>query len=203
MGPGRPRPGVGVTEEARQAFASQARADLVRFYRARAAELVPGGKLLIASFGAGERARACDGLYDALNDAFLDLVSAGRLKREAYAQVLVPVYFRTVSELVGPITDASTGLAEQFRVDRAETMEVPVPFVERFNTTGDAGAYAVDYTAFIRAFSEPVIRLGLAQEPAVDRIIAELYAHVERRLAEDPRGYAPRYVQVAALMTRL
>ena len=33
MGPGRPRPGVGVTPEARQAYAAQASEDLVRFYK--------------------------------------------------------------------------------------------------------------------------------------------------------------------------
>ena len=88
MGPGRPRPGVGVSPGARQAVpAAQARDDLVRFYRACAAELVPGGKLLVASFGSGEPYRACDGLYDVLNDALLDLVATKRLRREAYERL--------------------------------------------------------------------------------------------------------------------
>ena len=106
MGPGRPRPGVGVTPEARQAYAAQASDDLVRFYKARAAELMPGGKLLIASFGAGEHHRACDGLYDVLNDALLDLVASGRLRRELYNRLVFPIYFRTTDELVAPVASA-------------------------------------------------------------------------------------------------
>ncbi len=51
MGPRSPRPGVGVSPEALSAYAAQAAEDLTRFYRARAAEIIPGGKLLLASFG--------------------------------------------------------------------------------------------------------------------------------------------------------
>ena len=93
MGPGRPRPGVNVAPEAREAYAAQARTDLVRFYEARAAEMVTGGKLLVASFGVGKQYRACDGLYDVLNDALLDLVGRGRLRRELYERLGFPDLF--------------------------------------------------------------------------------------------------------------
>src|SRR5262249_37405909 len=71
MGPSRPRPGVAVSPEERDAFARQAAEDLVSFYRARADETVPGGKLLVASFGVNENHRACDGIYDVLNDSLV------------------------------------------------------------------------------------------------------------------------------------
>jgi hypothetical protein len=48
-----------VTETERSAFAEQAGADLESFLRARAVELVPGGKLLVQVFGMGEEYRRC------------------------------------------------------------------------------------------------------------------------------------------------
>jgi len=202
MGPGRPRPGVDIALEARQTYAAQAREDLARFYSARATELVPGGKLLVASFGVGERYRACDGLYDVLNDALLDLVASGRLRRESYERLVFPIYFRTAEELVEPVAGANPGLAELFRLDRVDSMEVTVPFNQRLEMTGDVPAYAREFTEFLRAFTEPIIRMAFVEEPDLDSLIVDVYSGVEARLAGDPSGYALHYIQVAALLTR-
>ena len=203
MGPGRPRPRASVSPEARQAVAVQAKADLLRFYAARAAELIPGGKLLVSSFGSGDEARACDGVYDVLNDALLDLVDARRFERASYEQLVFPLYFRTEADLVDPFADAGNGLGKSFRLDRSITMEVPVSFAERLRQDGDAIAYARDYTGFMRAFTEPFIRASLAGRRDPDSTLNELYARVQGRLADDPSGYAYHYVQVCALLTRL
>src|SRR6516164_1275357 len=72
-----PRPGLAVSPETTAAFQLQAEQDLVRFLECRARELVPGGKLLIASPGDTNPARIGDGFSDVVNDACLDLVSAG------------------------------------------------------------------------------------------------------------------------------
>jgi hypothetical protein len=202
MGPKAPRPGVEVAPEARRAYAEQARSDLHRFCRARAAELIPGGKLLVASFGVGKDFRANDGIYDVLNDALLDLIASGRLRRESYEQLVFPIYFRTVDELVEPLEDTSAGLSDLFRLDRAESMEVSVPFNQRLAQTGDVQMYAKAYSSFLRAFTEPIIRMAFSEVSDVDSLIGELYARVEARLASDPSGYAFHYIQVAALVTR-
>ncbi len=76
----RPRPGRAVSSQVSLAFTQQAEQDLVRLLECRARELVPGGKLLLASPGDTERDRVADGVAELLNDACLDLVSAGRLR---------------------------------------------------------------------------------------------------------------------------
>jgi hypothetical protein len=202
MGPGRPRPGVDISPEARESFAAQAHADLVRFYTARAAELMPGGKLLVATFGANEQYRACDGIYDVLNDALLDLVAAGRLGPASYERLLFPIYFRTSEELVAPIVGVNSGLSELFRLDRVDSMEVVVPFNERLDRTGDVAAYAREFAQFMRAFTEPIILMALADQSDRDFVIDDLYPQVESRLARDPGFYPFHYIQVAALLTR-
>ncbi len=202
MGPGRPRPGVDVAMEARQSYRAQAREDLARFYNARAAELIPGGKLLIACFGADERFRACDGLYDVLNDSLLDLVASGLLRRESYERLIFPLYFRTAEELVEPVAGGDSAMAELFRLDRVDSMEVTVPFSERLAQTGDVQTYAREFTSFLQAFTEPIIRMTFVNEPKLDCLIVDLYTRVEARLTSDPSGYAFHYIQVVALLTK-
>jgi hypothetical protein len=193
-----PRPGLAVPPEVTTAFRGQAEQDLVRFLECRARELVPGGKLLVASPGDSDQARVCDGLYDVLNDACLDLVAAGRLERAEYERLTMPCYFRTVAELVAPLEREDSPVRGAFAVERAEAMEVPIPFVVEFRRGGDAAAYADAYTGFLRAISEPVVRAAVGQGATVDG----LYERIRARLLVEPERYFWRYIQVAALLTR-
>ena len=68
------------------------------FLRARAVELVPGGKLLLQVFGSSDAKRCCDGVYDVLNDAVLEVLNHGMIDRAAYDAYYQPVYFRTLDE---------------------------------------------------------------------------------------------------------
>ena len=201
-GPGALR-GVGaVSAGDRAVCAAQALADIGSFARARAAELVPGGKLLIEVFGSGPGGRTCDGIYDALNDAVLEVLDAGLIDRAAYEAFYQPVYFRTLDELTAPFAAADAPLRPLFRLERAETYEVEVPFVAEFRRTGDAAAYAKRFTDFFRAFTEPVLRAAFpAREP--DRFADNIFGRAERLVREHPERYEFHYVSVAVLLTRL
>jgi hypothetical protein len=195
------RRGVGaVSAEDRAVFAAQALADVESFLRARAAELVPGGRLLVEVFGAGDDARTCDGIYDALNDAVLQVLDAGLIDRADYEAYYQPVYFRTLDELTAPVAAPNAPLAGLFRLERAETYEAGVPFVETFRRTGDAAAFARSYTDFFRAFTEPVLRAAF---PARATLADDVFARAERLIREHPERYEFHYVSVAALLTRL
>jgi hypothetical protein len=197
-----PRPGLAVSPEVTEAFSRQAEQDLVRFLECRARELVPGGKLLLASPGDTDQARVSDGLYDALNDACLDLVAAGRLRREQYERLTMPVYFRTVAELLAPLEREDSPVRGAFAVERAEALEVPTPFVVEFRRSGDVAAYAGAYTGFIRAVSEPVVRAAFAQPEGEAASVDSLYERIRARLLAEPERYLWRYILVAALLTR-
>jgi hypothetical protein len=184
------------------AFTRQAERDLVRFLECRSEELVPGGKLLLASPGDTDQARVSDGVCDVLNDACLDLVSAGRLEREEYERLTMPVYFRTVAELLAPLQRPDSAVRGTFAVDRAEALEVPTPFVVDFLRGGDAAAYAAAYVGFLRAISEPVVRAALKEPQREARAVDWLYERVRARLLAEPERYLWRYVLVAMLLTR-
>jgi hypothetical protein len=196
------RRGVGaVSAEDRAVFAAQALADLESFLEARAAELAPGGRLLIEVFGAGDSARTCDGIYDALNDAVLEALDAGLIDRAGYEAFYQPVYFRTLAELTRPVAATDAPLAPLFRLERAETCEVAVPFVQEFRRSGDLGAFARSYTDFFRAFTEPVLRAAFPA-PDPDRLANDVFTRAERLIRAHPERYEFHYISVAALLAR-
>jgi hypothetical protein len=197
-----PRPGLAVSPEATAAFSQQAEQDLVRFLECRARELVPGGKLLIASPGDTDQGRLGDGLFDVLNDACLDLVAAGRLQRQEYERLTMPVYYRTLEELLAPLGREDSPVRGAFAVDRAEALEVPTPYIVEFRRGGDVAAYAGAYTGFLRAISEPVVRAALHHRQGEAATVESLYERVCARLLAEPERYAWRYILVAALLTR-
>jgi hypothetical protein len=197
-----PRPDLHVPPERADAFAVQANRDLVHFLQSRASELVPGGKLLIVSPGDSEEQRVADGLYDVLNDACLDLVAAGRLDRQCYERFTMPLYFRTIAETLAPLEREGSPVKNAFTVDRAETLEVPTPFLVEFDRSGDAAKLADDYTGFLRAFSEPVAHAALVGEDGDETILDELYGRIHARLRAEPQRYRFRYLLTATLFTR-
>jgi hypothetical protein len=114
----------------------------------------------------------------------------------------MPCYFRTVPELLAPLEREDSPVRGAFAVDRAQALEVPTPFVVEFRRGGDVAAYARAYTGFLRAISEPVVRVALEQ-PAGEAVTVErLYERIRARLRAEPDRYLFRYILVAALLTR-
>jgi hypothetical protein len=200
--PGPDRPEFAASPTVTAAFQRQAEQDLVRFLESRARELVPGGKLLLASPGDTGQVSVGDGVGDVLNDACLDLVAAGRLEREQYERVTMPVYFRTVAELLAPLEREGSPVSGAFGVERAAALEAPTPFVVTFRHDGDVAAYARGYTGFLRAISEPVVRAALNQPTGEAATVDALYERVRARLLAEPERYMWRYIVVAILLTR-
>lgn len=204
MGPGpqAPRNGVTVTESEREPFRLQAESDLLNFYHARAKELVTGGKLLIQVFGRDENLSTSYGIYDVLNDAVLDFVEQGKLPRETYEELIFPIYFRTIEELISPIETDKT-LARSFHVEKSENLEIPVPFNKRLADTGDEKQWAQSYTGFLRAFTEAILVAALPGERCNREILDQIYQHVESRLSDDPARYEFHYISIGVLLTRI
>jgi hypothetical protein len=158
--------------------------------------------LLLAGPGDTDQARLCDGLYDVLNDACLDLVDAGRLEREGHERLTMPCYYRTVAELLEPLERDGSPVRGAFAVDRAETLEVPTPFLVEFRRGGDVAAYAGAYTGFLRAVSEPVVRAAFDQPEGEVGTVESLYERIRARLLAEPERYEWRYILVAVQLTR-
>jgi hypothetical protein len=196
------RPDLIVSPEVTAAFRQQAERDLVRFLECRADELVPGGKLLLASPGETDEARVSDGFADLLNDACLDLVAAGHVEHEEYERLTMPCYFRTLAELLAPMDCERSSVRGAFAVDRSQALEVTTPFGVDFQRDGDVAAYARAYTGFMRAITEPVVRAALNHPDGETVTLERLYEGARARLLANPERYSWRYIVVAALLTR-
>jgi hypothetical protein len=201
MAPGASRNGVGVTPAEHEPFRRQAAMDMRRFYEARAAELASGGRLLVQVFGRDGDVSTSHGIYDVLSDALLDLVDEGSLSQDFYRDLVFPVYFRSLDELIEPIA-CDTALAGAFQIERAEAKEVAVPFNTRLTADGDLAAWAESYTGFLRAFTEPVLVPRLKDAPGAAQIVDAVYLRVQEHLRAEPARYDFRYIALGVLLSR-
>jgi hypothetical protein len=204
MGPGplASRKCVSVSEDERTPFRLQAEDDLHKFYSARAEEFVSGGKLLVQTFGRDERFSTSYGIYDVLSDAVLNCIEDGILPRKIYEELIFPIYFRTVEELVAPL-EQDDRLAGFFRIEKAESREVPVPFNAALEDTGDITTWADSYTGFLRAFTEAILASALPDNICRTDMLNAIYQRVKQQLASDPARYEFHYISIAALLTRI
>lgn len=201
-GPSKQRRVGKVSKSEKTIFADLANSDLKAFAKSRATELVPGGKLLIQVFGAGDEFRTCDGLYDVLNDAVLEAVERDMISQDEYDRYYQPVYFRTLEELTGPFVNSDSDVAGLFTLEKSECYEVPVPFVQEFQKTGDIAKYATAYTNFFRAFTEAVLRLNFAAHPSLEALVKFVFDRSEYLVRQHPQRYEFHYVALVALLTR-
>ncbi len=137
-----------------------------------------------------------------LSDSVLDCVEEGIFQREVYEELVFPIYFRTLGELLAPI-EADSWLAKTFRVEKAETREVSVPFNVALNDNGDKVTWARSYTGFLRAFSESILASALPADLPLAETLDKIYYRVEHRLIANPASYEFHYISIAALLTRI
>jgi hypothetical protein len=114
----------------------------------------------------------------------------------------MPVYFRTLAELVAPLEQQDSPVRGAFAVERAQVREAPTPFGAAFRRGGDVGAYAETYTGFLRAVSEPVVRAALRQPDCEAVIIERLYKRIQARLQAEPERNWFRNIMGALVLTR-
>jgi len=180
--------------EARAKLAAQAGGDWLAFLSARAAELSPGGHLLVQGIGTLEAAGGAERvsasrLLEEMWRVAAALAEDGLLEREVLGSYVFPVYCRTPNEVAAP---ASTGgsLSELIEVVRNEVDEVANPYWEQYERDGDAGQYASVYTEFVRAFSESTLTTHLfepgagSSEPT--ELCDEYFRRLEAAVADDP-----------------
>ncbi len=98
---------------------------------------------------------------------------------------------------------AGNNIAAEFRIEKAETREVPAPFNEERTATGDVVTWARSYAGFLRAFTESILVAAIPDELPGPEIVQEVYRRVEHRLVTDPGRYEFHYISVGALLTRI
>lgn len=176
------------TGAVRDAFAARARDDWQTFLTERARELVPGGELVVVGSGAADDGKAgAEGLMRIANDALQAMVASGELTASAYAEMLIPTYYRTKAEWAAPLAVGGS-LHDAFTLEEMTPVVLDDPFFPAYERSGDAQTFAADYTAFFRAFSEPCL-FGTSGVAAADAF----YARVQTAIARAPASAVCRW----------
>jgi hypothetical protein len=182
-----------------------AASDWQLFLLRRAAELQPGGQLVVQSGGVDADGRAGGEPLFAVADAALAiLVENGTLRAPEADRIVLPSYYRNDDEYAAPFHRAP--LDQLLVLEEFVTGVMEDPFLSAYLADGDATTFALSWTNFLRGFTESVF-FG----PTLDRdrseserarIVSEFYAEVNRRIAVDPESASCRWRVVAMRVRR-
>lgn len=193
---------VGAAGDERERFAAQARRDWEGILAHRAAELKPGGRLVLVNFCIDEQGRYLGNtggvnMFDTFNALWRELVAAGTVSEAEYAAMTLPQYYNTVAEFSAPFAAEGSATAAGLVLEDIETQVVRCPFAQDFARHQDPAKFAAAYIPTIRSWNESTYFAGLStRRPEAERrqIVEDYYAAYRRRVAEAPAGHGMDYV---------
>ncbi len=199
---------------ARAECAALARADWTRFLRCRAAELRPGGMIIVSTLGGVADAGEMNGvrtsarkLYRAVFDVANQMVDSGLLEASALDHFVFPLWFPTAEEARAPI-DEQPDLKKAFEILEASVTPAPVhPDDVYEDVLGDPATYARLYAGYIRGFGESTLRLHLFGPSAkkavdVDALTDEFFRRLTRYYQAGPGRHASETMVMTLVLRR-
>ncbi len=176
---------------AREKLARQAADDWLAFLRARASEIVPGGRMLVQGIATvhdadGSEKVSAAALLQLMWQIANTMVEDSLLDRAILGRYLFPVYCRSKEEATAPVNIGGL-LARDFGIVSAEISETGNPYWEQFEQSGDPAGYARSYTAFVRAFAESTLMKNLfASSGKSSELCDEFFSRFESAIRQDP-----------------
>ena len=194
---------VGAAPAERERFREQSLADWETILLARARELRPGGRLVLANFCVDEQGRYLGhttgvDMFDSFARHWRDLLRAGRITETEYVNATFQQFYKSPDEFAAPFRDPDSRVSRAgLALESVFTMVTPCPYAEAFLRHGDAAAFARAYVPTLRSWSESVFAGALdLTRPAAARaaLIDDFYAAYEADVAAAPEGHRMDYV---------
>lgn len=196
---------VGASGEALAAFDAQAAADWERILLARAAELRPGGRLVIISFGKDEHGQYLGNtggvnMFDRFHQHWRAMMDEGQITPDEYSAGTFAQVYRTPEQFTAPLTEPSSAVYQTgLRLVSSHTAVVACPYRAAFdNDPGmDAVTFAASYIPTLRSWSETVFLNALAttrSEGERASLVDQFYQRYQDDVASSPDGHAMDYV---------
>lgn len=191
------------------AYAEQGRADWERILGCRAAELVPGGRLVLLNFCRDEAGRYLGGtegvdMFDTFDRLWKALTDDGTITMAEYEATVFPQYYRDVEECSAPLIDPDNPVHKAgLRLDHIETRVIDCPYRLDYEQHGDPAKFAREYIPTLRSWSESVFFAGLSTDrPLEERaeIIDRYFESYETFVRENPEGQGMDYVHTYMVM---
>ncbi len=202
---------VGAEGEELDRFRQQAADDWRRILLHRAAELKPGGKLVLINFGRDDQGRYLGNtggvnMFDTFNEIWISFLEQQRIERDEYENMTLPQYYNTVDEFSAPLLDSADPVHRAgLRLEHIDTRIVKCPFAESFAEHGDAARFAEEYIPTIRSWNESIYFNALSpNRPLQERrqIIEDYYATYRDRVRENPAGHGMDYVHAYMVISK-
>lgn len=195
---------------AREAFAAQAAADWEAILLQRAAELKPGGQLVVANFATdgegqylGTSRRVAQAMHPTFSELWLEVAG-----EEVHRATNFPNEYRSLEACTAPFAAGSAVTAAGLRLESAECDLVECPFLNewRAGEVADAADHAKRFVPTTRTWSNSTFvsgALACGRSPAEAAALAdEMFARYEARVAADPDNHAMDYVHSYLHMSR-
>lgn len=198
---------VGAVGMARVAFDTQAAQDWEKILLARAAELRPGGRLVILNFGKDEQGQYLGNtggvnMFDTFWQLWRDMADERKITQaEAEAATFAQVY-RTPEQFTAPLTDPGSPVYQAgLRLVSVRTQLTPCPYRLAFEARPGMSSktFARNYIPTLRSWSETVFANALdPSRPAEERqaLVDLFYRRYEDMVAQNPEGHAMDYVHI-------
>ena len=203
---------VGATDGEQAPYRAQAAEDWTAILLARARELVPGGRLVLANFCADEQGRYLGNtggvnMFDTFAKHWRALAQAGTISEAEYQAGTLQQFYRTVAEFEDPFADPASPVRQAgLRLDHTSTRVTACPYASAFRTHGDAELFARSYIPTLRSWTESTFFSAL--DPSRGReerqgIVDAFYAAYQADVAAAPDGHGMDYVHCFAVMTKM
>lgn len=202
----------GASGSVHEAYAAQARADWEAVLMARAAELRPGGRLVILNFCRNEEGYYLGhtggvNMFDFMNRLWAGFVEDGTITQAEYTATNFQQHFRTVVAFTEPLENPESPVHRAgLRLVRAECRTVRCPFAADFEQHGDAARFATAYVPSMRSWSETCLLAGLSPDRPEDErmaIVERFYSDYIAAVREAPDGHAKDLVYLDLVIEKV
>jgi hypothetical protein len=170
----------------RAVFSLQAAQDWQQFLAHRAAELQPGGRLVILSMAVDDQGDfGYRSSVDAIYGSLADLVGDGVISAAEMHRMVIPTFGRSRQDFLAPF--AKAGSFAGLSIEELEIFYGEDHIWEEFKKHGDAESFGAGWAAFSRASVGPTLAASLDNSVTrAGNFLNSLEARMAARLAAAP-----------------
>ncbi|MEU9574760.1 hypothetical protein AB0D62_33805 [Streptomyces massasporeus] len=152
------------------------------FLTHRAAELRPGGRMVIlGGAAADDGSSGAEGLMDTANGVFVELVEQGLLDADEHARMMIPTWNRTLGEFLAPLR--AEPLERDLSLEEHSLVALPDILLEEYQATRDAEHFGNRVAGFFEAAFGPSLFSALSPGTRSSEEAAEVMTEFRTRLA--------------------
>lgn len=191
------------TGATRDVLRDRSQQDWLTFLRHRAAELRPGGGLVVVGGAArDDGSSGAEGLMDAADASLRDLVDRGTLSEDEYRRMTIPTWNRTKAEFTAPFDDGHFDGRLELR--RAELRWLPDRYFTAYQNDGDLDRYVENVADFFRAaFEESLMSAIEPGRTGRGDLVTAFRERLRGHIAADPEAAACQWHVVALDIRRV